>query len=304
MKSKFFIIYKHGLEEEIQWPEGWGWTCRGNLGAMLQEVLKVNAIASELKGFWNDRHRRDTMSEYSLTHDQLESYVRSKTGSLHFQSRSTRDRAMKALFDMGATELAPVDTYREVLTFQAHFHDHGVFPASQRMIKGAILSECGKYRYRLWRIWDESKPKVLFVMHNPSKADDRKDDPTITRCIAFARSWGYGGLYVGNLFAYRATDPKELKGKEYLELNPPAAAAHVLEMMAITDLHVFAYGNPIVPNSAPMVDGDHTWHYLELTKAGHPGHPLYLKSQLKPKKFTPNAESKIETRGSANNGSK
>lgn len=48
-------------------------------------------------------------------------------------------------------------------------------------------------------------------MLNPSTADAEIDDPTITRCIGFAKSWGFGGLMVGNLWAYRATDPKELK---------------------------------------------------------------------------------------------
>lgn len=78
------------------------------------------------------------------------------------------------------------------------------------MIKSAIISECGKYRYSLSRIWDENKANVLFIMLNPSTADGDVDDPTIRRCIGFAKSWGYGGIYVGNLFAYRATDPKEL----------------------------------------------------------------------------------------------
>ena len=74
----------------------------------------------------------------------------------------------------------------------------------------AIVSACGKYRYRLSRMWDSKKPCVLFIMLNPSTADHEKDDNTIRRCISFAKSWGYGGLYVGNLFPYRATKPEEL----------------------------------------------------------------------------------------------
>ncbi|MEE8167104.1 MAG: DUF1643 domain-containing protein, partial [Myxococcota bacterium] len=50
-----------------------------------------------------------------------------------------------------------------------------------------------------------------FLMLNPSKADHKKNDPTVTRCIGFAQRWGFGGLYVTNAFAFVSTDPKELK---------------------------------------------------------------------------------------------
>jgi hypothetical protein len=82
-----------------------------------------------------------------------------------------------------------------------------VMPAAAR---GAALSACGRYRYTLWRIWDEARPPALFVMLNPSTADADVDDPTIRRCMRFARDLGYGGLLVGNLYAYRATNPDEL----------------------------------------------------------------------------------------------
>lgn len=78
------------------------------------------------------------------------------------------------------------------------------------MNKGAKFSDCRKYRYTLWRIWNESEPCVMFIGHNPSTADEKEDDPTIRRCINYSRDWGYGGLYMVNLFAYRATDPKDL----------------------------------------------------------------------------------------------
>jgi hypothetical protein len=76
--------------------------------------------------------------------------------------------------------------------------------------RGATLSDCGRYRYRLWRRWADG-PTVLFVMLNPSTADADVDDPTIRRCIGFARSWGAGALEVVNLYAWRATQPAELK---------------------------------------------------------------------------------------------
>lgn len=79
------------------------------------------------------------------------------------------------------------------------------------MIKDAYISEDGVYRYSLTRDWDETLPVMLFVMLNPSTADAVVDDQTIRRCIGFAERAYMGGLEVVNLFAFRATDPKEMK---------------------------------------------------------------------------------------------
>jgi hypothetical protein len=73
---------------------------------------------------------------------------------------------------------------------------------------GAILS--GRYRYLLWRTWDETSPRLLWVLLNPSTADEQIDDPTLRRCIRFSREWMYGGLEVVNLFAFRAPRPHDL----------------------------------------------------------------------------------------------
>ena len=75
---------------------------------------------------------------------------------------------------------------------------------------GAVFSDCRKFRYALWRMWDGDKPLVMIIGLNPSTADEKVNDPTITRCISFARSWEYGGVYVTNLFGFRATAPTEL----------------------------------------------------------------------------------------------
>ncbi len=73
------------------------------------------------------------------------------------------------------------------------------------MIKDAILSEDRKYRYILSRTWDETKPTVLFIGLNPSTADEKTDDPTIRKCINYAKCWGYGKILMANLFAFRNT---------------------------------------------------------------------------------------------------
>lgn len=161
-----------------------------------------------------------------------------------------------------------------------------------RVTTSAFLSDCGKYRYSLTRIWDENKPRVLFIMLNPSTADAEKDDPTIRRCIGFAKDWGYGGLYVANLFALRATNPKDL-------LTAPFVVGvenekWIRRMSALAHLVVCAWGNgSIVDKLQKRLD--HTWkplswvnkplHYLELSNDGTPKHPLYLPKHLKPIRY-------------------
>src|ERR1044072_1939098 len=140
----------------------------------------------------------------------------------------------------------------------------------------AKFSACGRYRYNLRREWDESLPTVLFVMLNPSTADEAKDDPTIRRCMTFARDWGYGRIIVANLFAFRATDPAQLKQVDdpvgpdnFLWLKKATIESHLT--IAAWGVHgAFRNRNKDV---LPMPDNP---HHLGLTKDGHPKHPLYL----------------------------
>jgi len=81
---------------------------------------------------------------------------------------------------------------------------------SQFIGNGAELSPCGQYRYVLWRDTGTGEGSVVFIMLNPSTADATTDDPTIRRCLGFARHWGYRTLVVVNLFALRATNPRML----------------------------------------------------------------------------------------------
>ena len=74
----------------------------------------------------------------------------------------------------------------------------------------AELSNCRNYRYALWRTWDDEKGKAMFIGLNPSTADEIEDDRTIKRCISYAKQWGYGGIIMGNLFAYRTPSPAEM----------------------------------------------------------------------------------------------
>lgn len=161
----------------------------------------------------------------------------------------------------------------------------------------AVLSPCGIYRYRLERQWDSGLPKVAFVMLNPSTADADQDDPTIRRCINFAKSWGYGGLVVGNLFALRSTDPKAL----YNHDAPvgPENDAYLTRIAGECHQVVAAWGTHGAfgergAEVAKMLNG-HNLTALKLTVAGFPGHPLYIAASTQPKAyFSPAGRAALE----------
>ena len=76
--------------------------------------------------------------------------------------------------------------------------------------RDALLSSCESYRYRLSRLWNHDDPVLLFIGLNPSTGDAMQDDRTIMRLIQFTSGWGYGGFYLGNLFAFRARRPANM----------------------------------------------------------------------------------------------
>jgi hypothetical protein len=145
-----------------------------------------------------------------------------------------------------------------------------------------------EYRYRLTRVWDEGKPRVLFVMMNPSTADPTVDDPTVAKCCRFAGAWGYGGIFVGNSFAYRATDQKQLMAVS--DPIGPENDRHLIAMAKAAATVVFAYGEPHKrlryrgPDVARLLmsKAGVKPYALRFTKAGAPCHPLYLPETLKP----------------------
>ena len=149
------------------------------------------------------------------------------------------------------------------------------------MKSGAVLSTDRKYRYLLWRRWDDDLPAILFIGLNPSTADEKQDDPTIRRCIAFSKSWGYGTLLMVNLFAFRATDPIELKTQDdpiglhndyWTRLEYERAQARIA---AWGTKGSYQNRNVAVRKLLPDL------FCLGLTNGGHPKHPLYLPKNTK-----------------------
>ena len=145
-------------------------------------------------------------------------------------------------------------------------------------IRGADISECGLYRYRLWRMWTTDRPLCGWLMLNPSTADADTDDATIRKCIGFARLWGFGGIMVTNLFAFRATKPGHMKAS--LDPNGPDNDTFVNAEHECCERTVAAWGahGAHLGRADEVVErlGAENLHVLRLTKAGHPGHPLYI----------------------------
>ena len=151
--------------------------------------------------------------------------------------------------------------------------------------KGAIISKCQKYRYSLWRIWDRDKELVLFIGLNPSIADSEKDDPTVRRCIEYVKSWGYGGLYMANLFALRSRNPDNiLKNKNPIGANNDK---HIQELLEKTNFHLVAWGDKgnICNRNKEVLSMIKKPYCLALTKKGNPRHPLYAKKNSDPISF-------------------
>jgi hypothetical protein len=147
-----------------------------------------------------------------------------------------------------------------------------------------------EYRYALRRVWDDSLRSVLFVMMNPSTADPFVDDPTVAKCQRYARAWGYGTLWVGNTFAYRATNQKHL-----LQVADPVGPLNdewLLKMAAQAGMIMLAYGKPhknLCQRGRDVAtllrSAGHELHVLKLCNDGTPSHPLYLRGNLKPSLF-------------------
>jgi hypothetical protein len=170
------------------------------------------------------------------------------------------------------------------------------------MNRETIFSPDRKYRYTLWREWPadidmfgELEPGeacagntfkyVQFIGLNPSTADETKDDPTIRRCIGFAKAWGFGALAMTNIFAWRDTDPEKMKQEQHP--IGPDNDRWLQEIANGAGVTIAAWGKhgahldraksvmALIPNL----------HCLRRNKDGSPEHPLYLPASLTPVKF-------------------
>ena len=162
-----------------------------------------------------------------------------------------------------------------------------------------IFSPCRKYRYTLWREWDEvplwaaatgkSNQYVQFIGLNPSTADETLDDPTIRRCIGFSKAWGYGALCMTNLFAWRDTDPQAMR-----RVADPTGMQNNTELLNCAKgaaLIIAAWGKHGRHRDRDdwvkkmMFDCGFKLNHLGLNDDGTPKHPLHLKGSTLPAPF-------------------
>ncbi|MFT4716891.1 MAG: hypothetical protein ACI932_002079 [Paracoccaceae bacterium] len=154
----------------------------------------------------------------------------------------------------------------------------------------AVYSDCESYRYSLTRVWDDTSKRVLFVMLNPSTATEIQNDPTVERCERRARTLGFGGFRVCNIFAWRATDPRNMRVQD--DPVGPQNDAVILEGCNWADAIVCAWGThgehrargPEVERL--MRETNLPLMHLGLSKARHPKHPLYIAYAVKPAVWT------------------
>lgn len=153
----------------------------------------------------------------------------------------------------------------------------------------AHISEDGLYRYWLEIVWAKERQRLAFVLLNPSKADHRIDDPTAQRAVRFAIREGYGGIVIANLFAFRATDPRELK-----RAKNPVGPSNLPTLLSLPDrAHkiVVGWGAGAKASEARKTFVDYmaleTLWCLGTTKDGEPRHPLYLKNDAPLVKWEP-----------------
>ncbi|NOX39051.1 MAG: DUF1643 domain-containing protein [Alphaproteobacteria bacterium] len=157
----------------------------------------------------------------------------------------------------------------------------------------AVYSDCENFRYSLTRIWQAGGDKALFVMLNPSTATEVENDPTVERCERRARALGFGGFRVCNIFAWRATDPRNMRaqpdpvGPENDRAIDEAsrwanrAADRVICAWGTHGAHLDRGTKVEALLRARAVD---LWH-LGLTKDGHPKHPLYIAYSVQPARW-------------------
>jgi hypothetical protein len=155
----------------------------------------------------------------------------------------------------------------------------------------AIFSECRRWRYVLGREWDPRGTSLVVIGHNPSTADETQDDPTIRRCINYAKRWGHGRYIMLNLCGWRDTDPNGLNALD--DPTGPENDFHILEQVRRPGMVLAAWGTLAAKAKNPpvrarpervlsLVSQFADVHALKITGEGHPWHPLYCNGDVTP----------------------
>ncbi len=162
----------------------------------------------------------------------------------------------------------------------------------QPPLAGATISPCGKYRYVLWRKFKNIGKKICWICLNPSVADSVVDDPSLTRMMSFSKREGAAEIFVLNLFAFRATDPRDLRAaaKNKFDVTGPENLNYVAQILGDSDFCIAGWGNggSLMRAGRRMMESIDAINAnfsaldrvpilcLGVTKHGHPLHPLYV----------------------------
>lgn len=150
---------------------------------------------------------------------------------------------------------------------------------------GALFSPCNLYRFLLWRVWDDTRNPLVFLMLNPSLADGVAEDNTLRRCIGYAKYMAYGGVVLVNLYPFVTPYPWKMKA----HLHPPDVFQtndhHI--MLAVENRNVMcAWGANADKQRAHEVLSKIEMFCrpfaLKINADGSPAHPLYLPKDIKP----------------------
>lgn len=161
------------------------------------------------------------------------------------------------------------------------------------LLSGARFSEDGIYRYALWRFWnwravrDGEALVVMFIMANPSKAGAFRNDPSTIKCARYGQAWGYGGMYIGNMYG-KADTYSQFTGLGEEELIGEKTDEWLMVMRNSSAMHIAAWGfmGGYHPERAKAVRAMFPeLHHLGLSKDGLPKHPLYLPANLEPTRW-------------------
>jgi hypothetical protein len=155
----------------------------------------------------------------------------------------------------------------------------------------AQISDCGRYRYLLTRVWDPDRPLMGACLLNPSTADGTQDDPTLRKLVGFAARWGHGGLLLGNCYAWRATDPLDLKreARRYTDLWGENDL-YLEEVARRCRTILVGWGNNVLTSyderrAVRILEQCPNLVCLSMTKKGRPQHPLYIRYEAHPQPY-------------------
>jgi len=152
-----------------------------------------------------------------------------------------------------------------------------------------FFSKDGKYRYFIIKTWDKSKPRIMFIMLNPSTKHDLDSPNALSKCIEYAKIWDYGSICIVNIFAFRSNTPTGL----YSERDPigPENDKFIKIFAKHVDMILLGWGNHgIYKNRGKEIlkllkPFENKLYCLDLNKSGEPRHPLYLSESLIPRKY-------------------